>query len=69
MGREASLEMRVRMTPTAEAVRRLVEDRGWHAAFERWSWIDRRTLTQIMVRERKGLPPAGPRGRKRGTKQ
>jgi len=61
----SSWEIETRVKPTAEKVRQVVRDCGWHSAVERWGWLGERTLSRIVEREQQGLPAAGRQGRKR----
>lgn len=51
------LEQRVRKSPKPSVVAQIVEGWGWSTALERWWWLDKRTLGDILSRHRKRLPP------------
>lgn len=69
MPREISWDLETRITPTAAQVRKITRECGWENAMERWRWLGRRTLQNILERDDKGLPPAGRRGRKPRSKR
>jgi hypothetical protein len=66
MRKQTSIEQSIHVAPNPAKVAFIVDEYGWEAATERWNWVDKRTLGDVLMRHRRGMKPRShQRGRKR----